>query len=250
MDAGAGRACADGANTGGEGGSQARSGGAELEKKGNSGSLPERGRRDGRRRSSGQLRRGCRSDAACPFEVIVRRRGEGRGRGAREAGGYLHRMPEPRRWWRGERTEGGITSREERTRFGDWGVMGAGQAGHGVRLIEGRRWRGLRARRQGWRCTVPRGKDCRLGGEDGGRERRWMTGRGRRESRRQSWAAISGGCLRGGRGRGRTWWCTVWTSTHRAYRVVEIVLYNIFSWLLEPPHKHETLILMITYFHS
>jgi hypothetical protein len=66
MDAGAGRACADGANTWGEGGSEAHSGGAELEKKGSSGSLPERGRRDGRRRRSGQLRRGCRSDAAYP----------------------------------------------------------------------------------------------------------------------------------------------------------------------------------------
>jgi hypothetical protein len=29
---------------------------------------------------------------------------------------------------------------------------------HGVRLIEGCRWRGLRARRRGWRGAVPRGR--------------------------------------------------------------------------------------------
>ena len=32
---------------------------------------------------------------------------------------------------------------------------------HGVRLIKGRRWRGLRARRRGWRGAVPRGRGLR-----------------------------------------------------------------------------------------
>lgn len=53
---------------------------------------------------------------------------------------------------------------------------GWGKRGHGVWLIEGRRWRGLRARRRGWRARSLRGEDCGLDGEDGGRERRWMTG--------------------------------------------------------------------------
>jgi hypothetical protein len=105
--------CIDGANTGGggEGVREARSGGQSQRRRaarvGHRGVLLEKGRRDVRRQRSGQLRRGCRSDAACPFEVIMRRRGEGRGRGAREAGGDLHRMPDPCRWRRGERMEGG-----------------------------------------------------------------------------------------------------------------------------------------------
>jgi hypothetical protein len=103
--------------------------GGRVARVGHRGVLPERGRRDRRWRCSGRLRRGCRSDAACPFKVIVRRRGEGRGRGAQEAGGDLHRIPEPCRWRRGERTEGGWASREERTRFGGWGVAGGGPAG-------------------------------------------------------------------------------------------------------------------------
>jgi hypothetical protein len=47
------------------------------------------------------------------------------------------------------------------------------------------------------------GEDCRLDGEDGGRERRWMTGRGRRESWRgardpRGWkVSVGGAWLRG-----------------------------------------------------
>jgi hypothetical protein len=58
----------------------------------------------------------------------MRRRGEGRGRGAREAGGDLHRMLDPCRWRRGERTEGVGISRgaDEVWRLGRRGGMACG----------------------------------------------------------------------------------------------------------------------------
>jgi hypothetical protein len=57
----------------------------------------------------------------------MRRRGEGRGRGAREVGGDLHRMPEPCRWRRGGDAAGSelVLARGQ----GVGGGIGAGQLG-------------------------------------------------------------------------------------------------------------------------
>jgi hypothetical protein len=46
-------------------------------------------------------------------------------------------------------------------------ARGRGRRGHGVWLIEGRRWRGLWARRRGWRGAVPRGRGLRAYGWKG-----------------------------------------------------------------------------------
>jgi hypothetical protein len=123
-------------------------------------------------------------------------------------------------------------------------VLEAGASrGHGVRLIEGRRWRGLRARRRGWQGAVPLGRGLRAYGWKGhlGETRftdgrfyhgwKWATrflGRmerasdGRRAGRGED---DMGGKERGGRagcGRGRTvHHLRMWTSTIETYVVVE-----------------------------